>query len=178
MELSWLELRMEPGADLRPIYALADKCKCETIHHFYYEAWHPDGAVVRVGGKPPAISRFTDSIDRAEVERIDPWDASADERLYEDLWPDVYAFFEATGRIAAAGYGKNLLLLKLTHCHLNARGLDVDDEAKWLGSFVKNRLRMAWKDRRRLRDKRAAREPTPRWQPPPRAPDTRRSWEK
>jgi len=80
---------------------------------------------------------FTETV-KPEIDHWVDWDAGPDERLFNDNWPIVADFFEASSRLAVAGID-TWTLHKVTHCHLNANGLDVEDEIKWAKRFIKGR---------------------------------------
>lgn len=138
MPAVWIELRLDADASLADTYAKVDKFRPASIHHFNYEPWHEIGSVVRV---LLADDEEAWECVRAVRDSLDSWgwwDAKSDEKLFGDKWPQVRNFFEASSRLAITD-PTAWELQKVTHCHLNAHGLDVLDEIKWGRKFLQGR---------------------------------------
>lgn len=145
--MTWIELRLYSDADIRRVYAEADKAKASSVHHFNYEPWHPNGAVVRICLKDDDAAWSLVQTLRDEFDSWGWWDATPDEKLFGNRWPAVRDFFEASSRLALGDLDTRTLH-KVTHCHLNANGLDVPDEIKFARLLLKERKRMRRADRR------------------------------
>lgn len=138
--VSWIEIRLDASGQLQAVYTAADAAKSESIHHFNFEPWWPQGPVVRIAGKAEGIAQV-----RGELAQTTPtaeiveWDAGPDERLYGHRWPEVSSFFEAASRMALTRPDRELLL-KAIHCVLNAHALNVVEEFRFALTFAHERF--------------------------------------
>jgi hypothetical protein len=122
----WIEIKAAPG-DLRRVRARAQASGATSVHHFFWEPWHPKGIVVRV--ENPGITG-------------DEWNAGQDEHLYGNAWPEVKAFFHAGSGVALVVEGDEWKQRKMVHCLLNSWGMTAEQELRFALKFAYGRLRI------------------------------------
>lgn len=148
----WLEINSPTHRTTAAVYAAASEHDAQSIHRFS-EPWYEDGSVIRVLADQENLDKIAEAATAAGAEPH-PWDATPDEQLYGDHWPQVRAFFEAASRLALArpqvqGVGLDWLDRKMIHCALNSWGYEVRDERDFARRVFKERKKMLRNIRRR-----------------------------
>lgn len=151
--MSWVELHLEPDADLIDVYtAVRDGAPDGGVinsHHFWDEPWNPGAFVIRLETEPGGLA---DALLEAVSERVDvrevvPWDSAPDAEMYGGYWPHVRDWFHLSSVINssllrdAPPAARASWSAKLIHCFLNQQQLSPWGEAKFLARFAVERVR-------------------------------------
>lgn len=153
----WVEIRSERTDRQRAPRLISEAIASGLeVHNFNYEPWSP--IVVRARGSAEGIADLREHLAKLEPPpEVVVWSPEPDQ---EHFGPGVYdrairSFFEASTRVAhettmlttsdlRLEWGH--LLSKLTHCFLNAQGLDTPDEVDFAKEFLRNRKKQARRD--------------------------------